>query len=504
MGTQQISIHKDVDTFSKRIANVEIASDYSTAIVTIPLMHVGANKKGLFWTKEMLKKIVPLFQGIPFRYDLDGQEGSSHTINKLSSPHFDVGWTYDGEDGAWFQDKTLWVRGEVTHPQVIKKLSRKTTDGKREVNYASMGIIVDEAKCSICGSEFGTCEHQRNEKYLEGIAYKVPTKCSKGLHAALTNDPADAEAEIKECIFQELGGNQMLGQDTRIQSGEQNPNINDQMSGGLAPSSPQTGQPGIAPSPQDMLRDLAERIKTIEQKFSEGNMAEQTPELINSAPQDQMTQDNMGVTSQFDKSEEVQKMDKTDGQSSNDKTEVNPKPELQDGMIGMDQIMQVLQQILAAVSGNGPEMQDMGKEAQDANKGMIQHDETKPQDHLPPGDQVSTEAEADEGNKKNKQHMNEPGKVATADDSKEEVKKEENEVDTLKQEMADMASQMKELRKRTEIQDNEVPEFGGTPATAGKVDVADMGADKIAEEFGDFGKWDACFNGADSASKFKR
>ena len=36
------------DIFSSNLENIEIASDYSRAILTIPLMHVGPNKKFLY------------------------------------------------------------------------------------------------------------------------------------------------------------------------------------------------------------------------------------------------------------------------------------------------------------------------------------------------------------------------------------------------------------------------------------------------------------------------
>ena len=109
------------DTWTSSYSNVEIAEDHKRAIITIPLMRVGANKKHLYWSPEMLKKIAPMFRGVAFRYDLDGQEGSSHTTNKLSSPHFDVGWTYKDSTGAWYDstDGILWVKGEVTTPEVV-------------------------------------------------------------------------------------------------------------------------------------------------------------------------------------------------------------------------------------------------------------------------------------------------------------------------------------------------------------------------------------------------
>ena len=440
------------DSWSSELGKVELSDDYKRAIIEIPLMHYGANKKGLFWTKEMLKEVTPMFQGVTFRYDLNGQEGSSHTIDKLSSPHFDVGWTYSGEDGAWYdpEEKTLWVKGEVTHPQVVEKLQRETTDGKREVNYASMGVVVEEAVCSICGSEYGSCEHERLKDYDGHLCYKVPTKCSKGLHVALTNDPADGEADIKSCVFQEFGVDNMEDKknpfakkdekqiedkkvsanpfekkeqpssNQKIDNSQMSPNDSTQASktftakpqsnqilGGLASSSPQTAQPGTAPSSETILRDLAERIKTIEQKIAEKAMQEGTPELVNASPQDQFMQDNMGTTEQFGQED---KMDVKAGQVSNAKAPMNPaaKTEMQElpqaaPVDPMTQVMQLLQQILEAVSAGKTETQDVNSLVNTTKSQFKNADENMATEHMAPGDAVS-DSES-EGNKKNKENM---------------------------------------------------------------------------------------------------
>ena len=494
------------DIFTSDISTVEISDDHQRAILIVPLMHVGANKKGLYWTSSMLKKIASMFKGVPFRYDLDGKEGSSHTLNKLSSPHFDVGWTYSSDEGAWYDDKTksMWVKGEVTHPDVISKLSRKTSDGKREVNFASMGVVVEKAECSICRSDFvgNECNkgHVRNQKYDNKICYKIPTEVSKALHVALTNDPADGEAEIRNVLIQEFGY-EAAPQDKRGQAGEQmeRNQLSDQTPGGLAISSPQTAQPGIAPSSDDILRDLAERIKTIEQKISAEAMKQGTAELVNSSPQDQFTQSNMGNTTQFEaqKQPEENKMEKKDAQYTNEKTSVNPKePEVQESeMVAnspMQKVMDLLQQILQRLPG--AETQDMGKEALDANKGNAEKtQEDLPTEHMGPGESVKDSTE--EGNKKNKAAMTKPDRVENADDA---------EVNTLKKEFADLKEQMKNMRSKMEIQDNDLPEFGGSQPNNQKVDVADMTPNERREHFGEYGSWDSIFNGANSAQRFKR
>ena len=98
--------------------------------------------------------------------------------------------------------------------------------------------------------------------------------------------------------------------------------------------------------------------------------------------------------------------------------------------------------------------------------------------------------------------------VATAD-SEEETKEvpektpEEKPEEALKEEVADMKKMVSAIAKKMELQDGNIPEFGGTNSNK-PVEVADMTADQRAQEFGDYGKYDAIFNGADSASRFKR
>jgi len=496
-------LHK-IDSWTSDLGKVELSDDFKRAIIEIPLMHYGPNKKGLFWTKEMLQEVTPMFRSVTFRYDLDGKEGSSHTIEKLSSPHFDVGWTYSDEHGAWYdpKQKVLHVAGEVTHPQVIEKLQRSTTDGKREVNYASMGVVVEEAICSICGSEYGQCEHERLKEYDGHICYKVPTKCSKGLHVALTNDPADGEADIAKCIFQEYGVDNMQDKNqssksSNIENSQVSPNPvqkqtipnKNQMSGGMAPSSPQTEQPGNSLSPEMILRDLAERIKTIEQKIAENAMQEGTPELVNVSPQDQFMQDNMGVTDQFGQEE---KMDIKAGQASNSKAPMNPsasKAETQElpqaAPVDLTQIMSVLQQILVAVSKGQNETQDVNSLIS-VNKGQAKKaEESIPMEHLSPGESVGSEE--DEGNKKNKQNMLDGGKFATAD---------------MSEKLSTLEKNFSKLLSRLEVADNEVPEFGGSNSKNMSVEVSDMSASERAAKYGDYGKYDAIFNGQKSAQRF--
>jgi len=567
---QSNSFDSRFDIFSSSFNNIEIADDEKRAILTIPLMHVGPNKKGLYWTEKMLKEIAPMFRGIVFKYDVQGREGSSHVLKKMFSPYYDVGWTYDGIDGAWYDSntKTLWVKGEATHPEVIEKLLRENSQGKRELNYASMGVMVQNAKCSVCGHDEGECSHERNKVYDEGTCYSIPTKIAKALHVALTNDPADGEAEISKCVFQELSvddyrmsankfenqraankvagiqnindkvvnnmndvatpysngdqnnpytkGNQtrqdnmheQMGVPSMIESNQMignqgqpaNQMLGNQMPNGMAPGQNQTGMPGESPSSETILQALAERIKTIEQKVDAQTMVSPAPELLNTAPQDQMTQDNMGVTTQFEQQPEANNMNLAKGQNTQEKVPVNP-PAVETQEMGaqggeMQQIMQMLQQILQRL----PQVatQDAG-ELIETKKGVAKKSQDDiPTEHAGPGDAVGDNT--DEGNKKNVKHMNEPGMVATADDTLEDEK---DEVENLKTEVADMKAVIEKMKGSLEFADSNIPEFGGSGAASGAIEIADMSAAQRREKFGGTeGAMDAIFNGAESARRF--
>lgn len=202
-----------VDINYGEIAIVETADTNSSGItrviIKMPIMTAGINKKSLNWTPDVLNKIAKMFRGIPFRYDLNGGNEGSHTKERLSSPFYDVGWTYSNDQGAYYDPltKQVWIQGEVTHPEVIQKLKRMTSDGKREINFGSMGAMIDphDTMCNVCGkSPFGTCEHQRGEYYNGKVCAMTPCDIKKALHIALTNDPADPTAEIKEAIFQDM------------------------------------------------------------------------------------------------------------------------------------------------------------------------------------------------------------------------------------------------------------------------------------------------------------
>jgi len=201
----------NIDVFSNNL-KVEFSDNeekHKKAIISIPLITSGVNKKFIHWTSDVLNKIAEKFRGVVFKYDIDGTQGSSHVPEHLYSPYYDVGWTYDDIKGAYFDGTQLWIKGEVTNPKVIEKLSRIGANGKRELNAASSGVLLDYnyVVCTICGKLAGTCEHKRGQVYngiTAGIKPISEKAVKRALHVALTNDPADGEANIKEVLLQEL------------------------------------------------------------------------------------------------------------------------------------------------------------------------------------------------------------------------------------------------------------------------------------------------------------
>lgn len=201
-----------IELFTSEIDLLETMDDSSVnpkARIRIKIINEGSNNKNLRWTEQTMRKVAHMFRGVPFRYDLTGQNEGSHTRERISSPFYDVGWTYSDERGAYYDNarKCVVVEGEVTHPDVVAKLKRQTSDGKREINFASMGAMIrpEDTECSVCGSApFGSCSHKRGEKYGMEMCDMIPKNVSKALHVALTNDPADKNAVIESAIFQDM------------------------------------------------------------------------------------------------------------------------------------------------------------------------------------------------------------------------------------------------------------------------------------------------------------
>jgi hypothetical protein len=43
--------------------------------------------------------------------------------------------------------------------------------------FSSPGFIIESAKCSICGKEYGECEHVKGKAYMGKLCYRIIEKC---------------------------------------------------------------------------------------------------------------------------------------------------------------------------------------------------------------------------------------------------------------------------------------------------------------------------------------
>lgn len=65
------------------------------------------------------------------------------------------------------------------------------------IYYFSPGFIVHEAQCSICGSEYGECEHIKCRPYMGQICARVVTR-SELLEVSVVTDPASKHCRALE------------------------------------------------------------------------------------------------------------------------------------------------------------------------------------------------------------------------------------------------------------------------------------------------------------------
>lgn len=170
-------------------------------VLVIPrteICHVGMNGNYFVFTKEELEKSFKSLNKVPIVANVSDGDGDHDVTTVLNT----VGWVYE----PVFENDTVYATLEITHPEIINKVKRKTTKGEREVNFVSMGCNVKVAKCSICESEIFmdtyACDsgHHVGEKY-DG---KVCSIIGEGIvfeHVALTNLPADKNAKLgKEVV----------------------------------------------------------------------------------------------------------------------------------------------------------------------------------------------------------------------------------------------------------------------------------------------------------------
>lgn len=145
------------------------------------------NDNFLEFTPDELTKAASSMKGVPVVINLTGAAEDDHAINSSMNT---IGWT----TSSYFDGMTLWGDAEITNPDVIPKFLRETSDGKRELNYVSMGAEIVPI-CSICSKDIRECGHERGKNY-DGKLCKVYATQTKFNHLACTNQPADKGARI--------------------------------------------------------------------------------------------------------------------------------------------------------------------------------------------------------------------------------------------------------------------------------------------------------------------
>lgn len=156
------------------------------------ICHVGMNGNKFIFTEEELEKSVHTLDRVPLVANVTDYS-DDHNTSAVNT----VGWVYEPK----FEKGSVFATLEITHPQIIEKIQRKTTKGEREINFVSMGCNASEVICSICGSEIYLDSYQCDKGHVVGQRYDGQ-ECGmigKGItfeHVALTNVPADKEAKL--------------------------------------------------------------------------------------------------------------------------------------------------------------------------------------------------------------------------------------------------------------------------------------------------------------------
>lgn len=83
----------------------------------------------------------------------------------------------------------MTVTAEITDEEAIKQIM-----DKRKLTV-SIGSFIDNARCSVCGSRWNTCEHELNNSYDGKVAFRVGGKM-KFDHVAFVKRPADENAMV--------------------------------------------------------------------------------------------------------------------------------------------------------------------------------------------------------------------------------------------------------------------------------------------------------------------
>lgn len=157
----------------------------------VQVAHAGTNSNFYTFTEEELMNAAKTLKDKPIYINYLGVAPDDHADNSSMNT---IGWSTD----AWYdpEDKTLYANADITTPDVIDKLERVDSKGRRELNFVSMSCD-SMPICSVCGAIFNECEHERGVEY-EGKMCSVVGKDVNFRNFVLTNEPADPNAVVGE------------------------------------------------------------------------------------------------------------------------------------------------------------------------------------------------------------------------------------------------------------------------------------------------------------------
>ncbi|HVB23022.1 MAG TPA: hypothetical protein VNG51_13855 [Ktedonobacteraceae bacterium] len=64
------------------------------------------------------------------------------------------------------------------------------------LGFLSPGVIIEQSKCSICGQEYGECEHIVGKAYMGEICLRIIEKIKEVKEFSLVSEPANKRARI--------------------------------------------------------------------------------------------------------------------------------------------------------------------------------------------------------------------------------------------------------------------------------------------------------------------
>lgn len=93
---------------------------------------------------------------------------------------------------------SMKIKAEITDPEAITQIldKRKMT--------VSIGAYLDNARCSVCGSKWGDCEHEIANSYDGLVAFRVGGNM-KFDHVAFVKTPADENAMVSNIEISDNG-----------------------------------------------------------------------------------------------------------------------------------------------------------------------------------------------------------------------------------------------------------------------------------------------------------